>query len=269
MKINIILGFYCSVSSVQFSSVAQSCLTLCILMDCSKPGLPVHSQLPDFTVIHVDWVSDTIQPSYPLSSPFPTSFNLSQHQGLFIWVSSLHQVAKVLGFPGSSDGKESACNAGDLGSIPGLGRFPWRREGWPTTVFLPGESCGQRSLTGYSPWSCKESNPTEQLTLLFLSSVQLSSVIQSCPTLCNPMDHSTPGFPVHYQHLELMKTHVHRVGDAIQPSHPLSSPSPPTFNLSQPQGLFQWVSSLHQVAKVLELQLQPQSFQWIFRIDFL
>ena len=80
---------------------------------------------------------------------------------------------------------------------------------------------------------------TEQLTLLFLSSVQFSSVIQSCPTLCNPMDHSTPGFPVHYQHLELMKTHVHRVGDAIQPSHPLSSPSPPTFNLSQPQGLFQ------------------------------
>ena len=64
-------------------------------------------------------------------------------------------------------------------------------------------------------------------------------------------------------------THVHWVGDAIQPSHPLSSPSPPAFNLSQRQGLFQWISSSHQVAKVLQFQLQHQSFQWIFRIDFL
>ena len=68
---------------------------------------------------------------------------------------------------------------------------------------------------------------------------------------------------------ELVQTHVHWVSDAIQPSHPLSSPSPPAFNLSQHQGLFQWVSFLHQVAKVLELQLQYQSFQWISRIDFL
>ena len=68
---------------------------------------------------------------------------------------------------------------------------------------------------------------------------------------------------------ELAQTHVHRVGDAIQPSHPLSSPSLPAFNFSQHQGLFYWVSSLHQVAKVLELQLQHQSFQWIFRTDFL
>ena len=69
--------------------------------------------------------------------------------------------------------------------------------------------------------------------------VQLNSVVQSCPTLCNPMDCSTPGFPVHHQLLELAKTHVHQVGDAIQPSHPLSSPSPPALNLSQHQGLFQ------------------------------
>ena len=74
---------------------------------------------------------------------------------------------------------------------------------------------------------------------------QFSSVSQSCPTLCSPMDCSTPGLPVHHQLLELAQTHVHRVGDAIQPSHPLSSPSPPAFNLSQHQGLFQWVSSLH------------------------
>ena len=94
------------------------------------------------------------------------------------------------------------------------------------------------------------------------------SVTQSCQTLCHPMDCSMPGFPVLHHLLELAQTQVHWVGDAIQLSHPLSSPSP-ALNLSQHQGLFQWVSSLHQVAKVLEFQLQYQSFQWIFRVDFL
>ena len=101
-----------------------------------------------------------------------------------------------------------------------------------------------------------------------ICSVQFSTVTQSCPTLCKPMDCSMPGFPVHHQLPKLTQTHVHWAGDAIQSSHPLSSPSPP-FNLSQHQDLFQWVSSSHQVAKVLELQLQHQSFQWIFRTDFL
>ena len=82
---------------------------------------------------------------------------------------------------------------------------------------------------------------------------QFSSVAQLCLTLCNPMNHSTPGLPVYHQLLESTQTHVHWVGDTIQPSHPLSSPSPPTLNLSQHQGLFKWVSSSHQVAKVLEL----------------
>ena len=91
---------------------------------------------------------------------------------------------------------------------------------------------------------------------------QFSSVVQSCPTLCDPMDCSMPGFLVHHQLSEFTQTHVHWVGDAIQPSHPLSSLSPPTFNLSQHWGLFKWVSSLHQVAKVLEFQFQHQSFQW-------
>ena len=103
----------------------------------------------------------------------------------------------------------------------------------------------------------------------FTISAQFSSVAQSCLTLCDPMDCSTPGFPVHHQLLEFTQTYVHWVGDAIQPSHPLLSPSPPAFNLSQHQGLFKWVSSSHQVAKVLEFQLQYQSFQWIFRTDFL
>ena len=88
-----------------------------------------------------------------------------------------------------------------------------------------------------------------------ITSIQFSSVTQSCPTLCNPMDCNTPGFPVHHQLPELTQTHVHRVGDIIQPSHPLSSPSPPAFSLSQHQGLFKWVSSSHQVAGVLEFQL--------------
>ena len=85
---------------------------------------------------------------------------------------------------------------------------------------------------------------------------------------CDPMDCSKPGFPVHHQLPELAQTHVHRVSDAMQSSHPLLSASPPTFNLSQHQGLFKWVSSSHLVAKVLEFQIQHQSFQWIFRTDF-
>ena len=79
---------------------------------------------------------------------------------------------------------------------------------------------------------------------------QFSSVAQSCPTLCDPTDCSTPCLPVHHQFPEFTQTHVHWIGDAIQPSHPLSSPSPPVFSLSQDQGLFKWVSSSHQVAKI-------------------
>ena len=98
---------------------------------------------------------------------------------------------------------------------------------------------------------------------------QFSLVSQLCPILCDPMDYSTPGFLTHQQLLEVSQTHVHQVGDAIQPSHLLSSPSPSPFNLSQHQGLFKWVSSSHQVAKVSEFQLQHQYCQWMFRTDLL
>ena len=119
-------------------------------------------------------------------------------------------------------------------------------------------------------WDWKSASLAPSLVLgWMLLSLQFSSVAQSYPTLCDPLDCSTSGFPLHHQLLELTQTHVHWVSDAIQPSHLLSSPSPPVFNLSQHQGLFQWVSSSHQVAKVLELQLQHQSFQWVFRTDFL
>ena len=128
--------------------------------------------------------------------------------------------------------------------------------------------CGLISLTNlgnWTDWSLQQ--------LLFstplLFSLLVNSVTQLCLTLSDPMDCRTPVFPVHHQLPELTQTHAHWVGDAIQPSHPLSTPSPPVFNLSQHQGLFQWVSTSHQVARVLELQLQHQSFQWIFRADFL
>ena len=103
------------------------------------------------------------------------------------------------------------------------------------------------------------------------TSVQFS---QSCLTLWDPMNCSTPGLPVHHQHPELTQTHAHQVSDAIQPSHPLSSHSPPAPNPSQHQGLFQWVNSSREVAKVLEFQLQHQSFQSdpgliSFRMDWL
>ena len=98
---------------------------------------------------------------------------------------------------------------------------------------------------------------------------QFSSVAQSCSTLCNPTDCSMPGLAVHHQLPEPTQTHVHWVGDAIQLAHPLSSPFLPTFNLSQHQGLFKWVRSSHQVAKVMEFQLQYQSLQWTLRTDFL
>ena len=104
---------------------------------------------------------------------------------------------------------------------------------------------------------------------LILHASKFSSVAQSCQNLCNPMNCSTAGLPVHHQLLEFTQTHVHWVGDAIQPSHPLLVPSPPAPNPSQHQGLFQWVSSSHQVAKVLEFQLQHQSFQWTPRTDLL
>ena len=115
----------------------------------------------------------------------------------------------------------------------------------------------------------KWSNPYPNQNVEHISSVQFSSVTQSCPTLCDPMNRSTPGLPIHHQLPEFNQTHIHRVSDAIQPSHPLSSPSPPAPNPSQHQSLFQRVNSLHEVAKVLEFQLQYHSFQRNPRADLL
>ena len=111
----------------------------------------------------------------------------------------------------------------------------------------PKNHCFQNTTSGYN-----------QSVWASYTSVHFNSVTQLCQTLWDPMNCSTTGFPVPHQLLEFTQTHVHWVGDAIQPSHPLSSPSPPTFNLSQYQGLFQLIS-LHKVAKVLEFLLQHQS----------
>ena len=124
----------------------------------------------------------------------------------------------------------------------------------------PGESFWPRDQTHVSCVSCIAGRFFTHWAIREAQICQYSSVAQSCPTLCNPMDCSMPGLPVHHQLPEFTQTHVHRVGDAIQPSHPLSSPSPPAFNFPQNQGLFRWVSSSHQVAKVLEFQCQHQSY---------
>ena len=113
-------------------------------------------------------------------------------------------------------------------------------------------------LTKYGPL---EKGMANHLKFLPWKPHRFSSVIQSCPTLRNPMNCSKPGLPVHHQHKDFTQTHVHWVSDAIQPS--LLSPSSPAFNLSQHQGLFQWVSSLNQAMNVLEFQIQHQSLQWI------
>ena len=147
----------------------------------------------------------------------------------------------------------------------------------PPVSSVHGDSPGKNTGVGCHALLRGSSQPRDQtqtciadkfFTVWATREAIFSSVAQSCPTLCDPMNHSTAGLPVHHQLLESTETHVHRVSDAIQPSHPLSSPSPPALGLSQHQGLFQWVSSSHQVASI-GVSLQHQSFQWIFRTDFL
>ena len=146
--------------------------------------------------------------------------------------------------------KNLPANAGDLrdmDSIPGSRRSPGRGHGNPLWYsFL------ENPMDRGAWWAIGHRIMKRWTRLKWL---QFSSVAQSCPTLCDPMNRSTPGLPVHYHHPEFTQTHIHQVGDAIQPSHPLLSPSPPVPNPSQHQSLFQWVNSSHEVAKVLEFQL--------------
>ena len=149
----------------------------------------------------------------------------------------------------------------------------WRRKWQPTPVFLPGESQGREAWWAAIYGLHRVRHNWSDLAAVSHCMCQFSSVAQSCLILCDPMNHSTPGLPFHHQLPEFTQTHVHRVGDAIQPSHPLSSPSPPAPNPSQHQSLFQWVNSSCEVAKVLKFQLQHQSSNEYsglisFRIDW-
>ena len=150
----------------------------------------------------------------------------------------------------------------------------WNLERWYWWTYLQGSS-GDRDIENRLwTWAVlagrkEKVGQVERVAWKHIHSVQFSSVAQSCPALWDPVNRSTPGLPVHHQLPESIQTHVHGVGDAFQPSHPLSSPSPPAINLSQNQGLLKWVSSSHEVAKVLEFQLQHQCFQWTPRTDLL
>ena len=141
--------------------------------------------------------------------------------------------------------------------------------------------CSEKGTILHCWWECKLVYLLRKTVWIFLKTlkvelltVPISSVTQSCLTLCDPINHSTLGLPVHHQFQEFTQTHVYRVSDAIQHTHPLSSPSLPAPNPSQHQSLFQWVNSSHEVAKELEFQLQYHSFQEkpgliSFRIDWL
>ena len=183
---------------------------------------------------------------------------------------------------GDFPGKNTAASCHSLlqgviltqGLNPGLPH--WQVDSWPSEP--PGKYYFVCKLKKWKRkyWSIPNLNTMlraefESFNGLFTEfpSSLFSLVPKSCPAVCDPMECSTPGFPVNHQLPELTQTHVHRVGDAIQPSHPLLYPSPPAFNLPQHQSLFQGVSSSNQVAKVLEFQLQHQPFQWIFRTNFL
>ena len=123
--------------------------------------------------------------------------------------------------------------------------------------------------TGFKPQFWYSAFFIVELPHPYICSDQFSSFSQSYPTLCDHMDHRSPSLPVHHQLPESTQTHAHWVCYAIQPFHPLSSPCPPSLNLSQHQGLFPWVSSSHQLGKVLEFQLQQQFFKWTSRTDLL
>ena len=205
---------------VQFSSVQLlSHVRLCNCMDCSKPGFPVHHQLPEFTQTHVHWVDDAIQPSHPLASPSPTAFNLFQHQGLFKWVSFSHHEAKVFEFQFLSfsfnispskeyselisfrmDWLDILAVQGTLkslsqhhsskASILQCSAFFWRRQWHPTPILLPGKSHGQRSLVGCSPWGHWGSDTTERLHFHFSLSCtgEGNGNPLQCSCLENPRD---------------------------------------------------------------------------------
>ena len=174
------------------------------------------------------------------------------------------------GFPGGSVVKNRPATAGDMGLIPGSGRSPGGGNGNPLQ-----SSCLENSMDrgawqatvhvviNRHDWAMKHARTHSWRC----SKRWWCSVAQSCLTLCDPMNCSTPGLSGPHCLPEFAQFYVHCISDAVQPSHPLP-PSSPALNLSQHQGLFQWVIYLYRMTKILELQLQYQSFYWTFRLDF-
>ena len=173
----------------------------------------------------------------------------------FLWVSENISIYRGYGlcarpgltFPSSPQAQPEVLDVRDTGTSGAdvlLNSLCIRPASVAAVGWLLNCTSGSPACTSEASWA--------RLPYPVCAAFQFSSVAQSCPTLCDPLNRSTPGFRVHHQLLEFTQTHVPRVGDAIQPSHPLSSPSPPVPNPSQHQSLFQWVNSAHEVAKVLE-----------------
>ena len=214
----------------EFAKSLQSCPTLCNPVDGSPPGSPVPGILQARIL---EWVAISFSSAGKWKGKVKS---LSRVQLLATPWTAAYQAPPSLGFS--------------------------RQEYW-SGLPLPSPVVGNLGMIII----IKVNSKLHTIMYFFLShlsfvnfcfstvSQSVSSVTHSCLTLCDPMNHSMPGLPVHHQLLEFTQTHVHRVGDAIQPSHPLLSPSPPAPNPSQHHSLFQWVNSSQEVAKVLEFQL--------------
>ena len=214
----------------------QSCPTLCNPVDCSPPGSSVHGDSPGKNPGKVAMPSSRGS-SWPRDQACISY--VSWLRGKFFTTSATWEDPNASSFTSTLHHSLSPASSSTGISMMVVSFLPF--------VLLP----QLNSLKYIIKW------------------FQFSSVSQSCLTLCDPMNHSTSGLPVHHHLPEFTQTHVHRVSDAIQPSHHLSSPSPPSPNPSQHQSLFQWVNSSHEVAKVLEFQVQHHSLKRNPRADLL
>ena len=237
---------------------------------CSTPGFSVLHHLPEFAQTHVHWVSEAIQPSHPLLSPSPPAFTISQHQGLSSESALSIRWPKCWSFNINLSNDYSGLISlridwFGLLAVQGTLKSLLQYHSLKASVLChlaffmvqlwhlymtTGKTIALTIQTFLAKWYLLFHMLSRfvivflprRKCLNFLAAVavhsQFSSVAQLCLTLSNPMDCSSPGFPVHHQFLEPTQTHVHHVGDAIQPSYPLSSPSPPAFSLFQHQGLF-------------------------------
>ena len=241
----------------------QSCPTLCDPIDRSPPGSPVPGILQARTL---EWVAISFSNTWKWKVK---GKSLSSVQLLATPWTTAYQAPPSMGF--SRQEYWSGVPLPSPSCLCTSSQFLGPTSKWPTAprIFKLSSSVYSFFIQNAPPqtWPFLLINFLKLMTQHH--SDQIRSVVQSCLTLWDPMNHSTPGLPVQHQLLEFTETHVHRVSDAIQPSHPLSSHSPPAPTPSEHQSLFQWVNSSHEVAKVLEFQLQHHSLQRNPRADLL